>query len=145
MDGADRDKMHRREGRWQGDAVSGRVPAPGSWWETQSQGRCSASETWPASSIPGGRLPLLASRSEKGGRTEPHRTWCVNATYIRSHQLCAQDLELNRNKASGPVRTVSVSVWTGRPVESPFTRAGRWGLPVVPSGSRRSRSPARRW
>lgn len=108
-------------------------------------GRCSVSETWPASSIPSGRLPLLASRSEKGGRTEPHRTWCVNATYIRSHQLCAQDLELNRNNTSSPVRMVSVSVWTGRPVESPFTRAGRWGLPVVPSGSRCSRSPAGRW
>ena len=54
--------------------LAGRVPAPGSRWETRPQGRCSASKTRQASSLSSGRLPLLASRSEKGSRTDGNRT-----------------------------------------------------------------------
>lgn len=54
--------------------LAGSVPAPGSRWETRPQGRCSVSETRQASSLPSGRLPHLASRSEKGSRTDENCT-----------------------------------------------------------------------
>ena len=68
---------------------------------------------------------------------------CERSLYPCPPALCSGPA-LNESNASGPVRTVSVSVWTGRPVESP-SWAGSWGSPAVPSGAWRSRPPARRW
>ena len=69
---------------------------------------------------------------------------CEHSLYLFSPALCSGP-GTEQKQCIQSCENGSVSVWTACLVESPFTRAGRWGSPTVPSGAWCSRSPANRW
>lgn len=127
--------------------LAGEGAAPGSLVGNAVTGAVLRIRTWPPLQHPQwDACPSWRPGARKSGRAGTAQNLVCDATYIRSHQLCAQDLELNRNNASSPVKPVSVSVWTGHPVESPFTRAGGGGdCPWSHPDPRRSGPRPERW
>ena len=69
---------------------------------------------------------------------------CEHSLYPFSPALCSGP-GTEQKQCIQSCENGSVSVWTACLVESPFTRAGRWGSPTVPSGAWCSRSPPNRW